>query len=149
MGKTKSSFDYLMLFRAILAFGIIWHELQPPAVVLDVPINVPGRIIVWMFYVLSGYSISQGFYGSRYSLTWKSIGQFYWRRLLRILPLFYAAYFAIWFLRESPLLSLATLQDILFLHYWFNLSGLGHAWFLGPLVQIYIIFPVLFFIIKK
>jgi peptidoglycan/LPS O-acetylase OafA/YrhL len=143
-------FDLTISLRAILALGIIWHELQPPKLIFYFPVNIPGRIYVWLFYVLSGYVISKSFHERKYLLQWSSVRMFYWRRLIRILPVFYCAYFVTWYLfGTSSIWNINTIRDLLFLHYWFNLDLFGHAWFLGPLVQFYILFPLIFFLIEK
>ncbi|OGX38702.1 MAG: hypothetical protein A3D87_03465 [Omnitrophica WOR_2 bacterium RIFCSPHIGHO2_02_FULL_50_17] len=143
-------FDGLNILRSVLALGVIWHHMYPP-ILGAVRLNVPGRILVWLFFSLSGYVISKSFYEGNYRLQWISIKCFYLRRVLRIIPLLYVSYFSIWFLfhREDALFTAQTFRELLFLQYDPQYRYVSGAWFICPLIQLYLVFPLLFLAIEK
>lgn len=145
-------YDAVNMFRGFLALGIVWHHLTPPELIFGVPVNIPGRVIVWLFFVLSGHVLSLGFFNGRYSFEWKSIIQFYFRRILRLLPLLYSVCFLLWFFyfRDFSMSMGDAARYLLFLKYSFHdFPIIEFAWFLGPLVQLYILSPLLFYILLK
>jgi len=145
-------FDRLHAWRGLLALGIVWHHMGPPEFLFGVPINVPGRVLVWLFYALSGFVIAKSFFDGRYQLNRGSILRFYARRLLRIVPLLYVVYFVLWFLTPRDLVMTPRffIENLLFLKYSFAYYPvLGAAWFLGPLIQMYIVFPLVYFLLER
>jgi peptidoglycan/LPS O-acetylase OafA/YrhL len=64
-GQLVRQMDSLTMLRGLLALAIIWHHLQPEPIAsmtvggvnLFFLISFPGRISVWLFMVISGYSI--------------------------------------------------------------------------------------------
>ena len=146
-------FDSLKFILAILI--VLWHS----AYILEnfkyynifKYLFVPGRYIVWFFYIISGYLIGRTFYSGKY--TFSSIKTYYYNRVLRILPLFYISYILIWvILYAFDTTSLFdNIKDLLFLRYDFTKSYIynGTAWFLGPLIQMYILAPFIFIYLMK
>lgn len=117
---------------------------------LPFPVGEMGRLT---FFVLSGYLISgiiwkQQVYPGAPGQWWRRLGTFYQRRMLRILPPYYAA------LALGALLPLATLHEypgwfvlpfsnILFyrLQHWGE--GVGHYWTMAVDEQFYAVWPLL------
>ena len=80
-------------FRGFLAMAIVWHHngvVSLKIFNLDISslFSFPGRITVWLFFVLSGYGIYYGYRKEKYELTIKESFRFYFNRAIRILPLF-------------------------------------------------------------
>ena len=151
---TKSYFKINML-RGFLVLSILWHHLQPvPLKIMDIDvfflISFPGRIIVWLFFVISGYSIYYGYMNEKYDLNVKDTLRFYYNRAIRILPLFYLTIFISWifFLYISPQ-DLPSWQSILRTMFFmdFNLyKGINTftpAWFVGIVIYFYLFAPIL------
>ena len=106
---------------------------------------------VYMFFAISGYCLAM-----RYdeSVTY---GRFLWTRLLRIIPTYYVA-IAMWCVFVSAGISRANigLKDVLthmaFIHVFFPdtfFSICGVFWFLGDMMQLYLLFPLLFLICRR
>lgn len=79
--------DLLLIVRGLAAISVVvWHAAGYHG---ELPlINIPGRVAVWVFFGISGYVISLGFFKYRYKLTRSSLLFFYMNRALRIYPLF-------------------------------------------------------------
>jgi peptidoglycan/LPS O-acetylase OafA/YrhL len=147
--------DLLTPLRGFLAVAIVWGHLQA------VPLNVwgfdiyiffsfPGRIMVWLFFVLSGYSIYAGYQNNKYHLNVKDTGRFYFNRIIRIIPLFYLTTILTWIVKMyiSPEVIpkfMEILKTIIFFD--FNLKNgiyeFTPTWFIGILVYFYLIAPIL------
>jgi peptidoglycan/LPS O-acetylase OafA/YrhL len=117
---------------------------------LPFPVTAMGRIT---FFVLSGYLISgiiwkQRVYPGAEGPWWRRLRTFYRRRMLRILPPYYAA------LALGALLPLATLREypswfvlpfsnLLFYHLQHWGEGVGHYWTMAVDEQFYLVWPLL------
>jgi peptidoglycan/LPS O-acetylase OafA/YrhL len=106
---------------------------------------------VYMFFLLSGYCLAM-----KYDYT-MSYGRFLWTRLLRIVPAYWVS-IAIWCMLVSAGVTSASIQikDVLFhmffIHVFFSdtfFSVSGVFWFLGDMMQLYLLFPVLFWICRR
>lgn len=147
--------DPIQKLRGFLALAIIWHHLG------GMPLKVfgndmafmfwmPGRVIVWLFYVISGYSIYCGYRNQKYKFGLKDSLRFYFNRAIRILPLFYLSVILTWIslLYASPQ-DVPTWQSIirttLFLDLNFNqgIFTFTPAWFIGVIVHFYLLAPIL------
>ena len=106
---------------------------------------------VYMFFAISGYCLAMRYDDSM------SYGKFLGTRLLRIVPTYWTA-IAIWCVLVSAGVSCASigikdvLCHILFVHVFFPdtfFSVNGVFWFLGDIMQLYLFFPVLFWICRR
>lgn len=86
----------LLSLRGFACLAIILFHLRPPTSWLIIgDINVSfltgfsGSMGVYIFYLLSGYTIGYGFFSGRYTLTPGSLVKFYRNRFLRIAPAYY------------------------------------------------------------
>lgn len=158
------SIDPITLLRGLLALAIIWGHLQ--VVPLEIYttdvfflISFPGRIIVWMFFIISGYSIYAGYRVGKYNLNLKDSFRFYYNRVIRILPLFYITTILTWlsFMYILPG-ELPPWQQIIrtLLFFEFNMkSGIytfSPTWYIGILIYFYLVAPFLeqgYMFIKK
>lgn len=157
MSTNKPSFNnYFDSLKFILAILIVfWHS----AFIFEhfkyyyifKYLFVPGRYIVWFFYIISGYLIGRTFFIGKYNFN--SIKIFYYNRALRTLPLFYISYILIWMIIYAfdSTNFIDNIKDLLFLRYDFTNSYTynGTAWFLGPLIQMYILAPFIFIYLMK
>lgn len=149
------SYNTINMLRGFLVLSIIWHHLQPvPLKIFDIDffflISFPGRIIVWLFFVISGYSIYYGYMNGKYDLNVKDTLRFYFNRAIRILPLFYLTILISWisFLYISPQdipSWQSILRTMLFLDFNFykGINTFTPAWFVGIIIYFYIFAPVL------
>lgn len=117
-----------------------------------------GWIGVQIFFVLSGYLITSILLDSKQAspTVWRFLGRFYWRRSLRIFPLYFSYLFGvcgIYFLFRTP----AHLPDILpfLLSYTYNYAAwwqgvtfdsfFVHFWSLAVEEQFYMVWPLVVF----
>lgn len=156
--------DPITLLRGFLALAIIWGHLQVVPLkisTIDVffLISFPGRIIVWMFFIISGYSIYAGYRVGKYNLNLKDCLRFYYNRAISILPLFYITTLLTWlsFMYILPG-ELPSWQQIIrtLLFFEFNMkSGIyifSPTWYIGILIYFYLVAPFLvhgYIVIKK
>ncbi len=115
-----------------------------------------GSVFVSLFFMLSGASLIY----NHESMTLKDVPRFYCKRALAIFPLFYFVYIIV-FISNSLnlgtwhwggptrnfLLSLCGI-DGYFMHHGMNYYCIGE-WFLGAIIMIYLLFPLLKFLFMK
>lgn len=115
-----------------------------------------GQHGVSLFFVLSGFVITRILINTRQNPNYFST--FYWKRILRILPLYYLYLFVVYFI--SPLILQTSFTNIKlqlpFYFYCQNLtevlnihaSGPGHYWSLAVEEHFYLIWPFIIYLIK-
>lgn len=143
--------------RGFLALTIIWWHFHSPSIftcLFDIDlyflILFPGRIAVWLFFIISGYSIYHGFRNSKYDLNLKDSIRFYHNRAIRILPLFYLSALVSWifFLYFFPSVLPpwpSIVRSLFFLNFNFydGINAFTPLWFVGIIVHFYIVAPLL------
>ncbi len=99
-----------------------------------------GGLAVAFFFVLSGYLLVLPWQkdGEERFCSLSGILYFYWKRILRLIPVYYVVYLAVHWLTNSPE---SIIEHLLFI----NCSG--HLWFLQQEVLFYILAPVLMLIL--
>jgi len=143
--------------RGFMALAIIWHHffnsnpisLKLFNIDLHFLILFPGRITVWLFFIISGYSIYYGFMSHKYNLNLNDSFRFYYNRAIRVLPLFYLLALISWvfFLHISPT-ALPSWKNILRSLFFININfydginAFTPFWFIGVLVHFYIFAPI-------
>jgi peptidoglycan/LPS O-acetylase OafA/YrhL len=156
-GRSNFNYDYVTICRGILALMIIWWHLLSGNyrfVVFNFDltflIGIPGRVIVWLFILVSGYSIMAGYRKGIYGFTVKEFLRFYFNRLLRILPLYFltvATYllFYIYILHSKIPPTAEIIQSILFfdLNFSYGINQMMPTWFIGVLMHLYLLTPIL------
>lgn len=122
--------------------------------------SFPAWAGVWIFFLLSGYSIGYGFFINRYNLydasgklSLRKVGDFYARRFLKIAPLYYlyCGFFEIVsgqrYLWENPIVLIRMLT------FTYNgapgINGLGHLWYISSAMQLYLIMPAVYLLIRN
>jgi len=86
-----SNVDFLLIVRGLAAISVIYWHLGGYLVRDEYIASffvVPGRLAVWIFFMMSGYLVGHGLIYGRYQPDIKSIGRFLFNRLLRIYPIF-------------------------------------------------------------
>jgi peptidoglycan/LPS O-acetylase OafA/YrhL len=127
-------------------------------ILLHVGLPSPGGLGVLMFFVLSGFLITWLLLRENASTGAISLSNFYFRRVLRIFPAFYAyALFAILlavFLARRIVWPQAV-ASLLYVNNYYQAiygdpsTGLSHTWSLGVEEQFYLTWPALFIWLRR
>jgi peptidoglycan/LPS O-acetylase OafA/YrhL len=142
--------------RALAVTGVMVHHFLPGLTgSLDL-----GLIGVKLFFVLSGFLITGILLtGRRYvEEGWqtrrRTLHQFYWRRFLRIFPLFYLCLLVMWLLgvtdvREGLYWHLSYLSNFYFAQLGWLPAGTAHLWSLAVEEQFYLVWPALILLLPR
>lgn len=144
------SFDLLRFVAVFLV--LLWHWI-PETDIINYPIN--GRLGVVLFFVLSGFLISNGLASdTKTKTTFKTILSFYLKRFLRIFPIYYLLLLFLFVVNYN---SFREHQ----LWYWLYASNvyeelgnkhvayLVHTWTLAIEEQFYLVWPLLFILVGQ
>lgn len=155
----KKTVDPLLTLRGGACLAIIWFHLQPPhgwLIVHGVDLSFlaapSGTIAVYIFYILSGYTIGFGFFSKRYTLTWKSLKTFYTNRFLRIAPAYYVCILLSMFI-FYPQIHVKIYDIVRFFTFtanfdYLNLPFLHLLAIISTEMQFYLVAPILFVILS-
>ena len=129
--------------RAIALFSTVWmHLVLSSALTTTLPLSL-GRQGVALFFALSGFLITRSL------LEDGSLGRFYWKRALKILPSLYLYLGVVAILRGAgvylvPLGSLAAAATC-WINWYPDYRGwpLEHIWSLGVEEQFYLVWPLI------
>ncbi len=142
--------DLLLIIRGFLAYAVlVWHFKGYEYPIKELAfITIPGRMAVWLFFILSGYLIGFGFSSGRYSYDQKGLLDYYRNRILRIIPLFLTVSVFAWICTENkPNFSFQfIIEQILMLQWNHHYDLNGVFWTLGLEMQFYIIAPLLCYV---
>ena len=118
--------------------------------VIPSDINLYSAQVVYFFFALSGfgiyYSLERRFRGG---FTLRSVSAFYFRRAVRIYPLYWLAMLAVPFVLERPHTWELSKHN---LGLWLGLPWLradSWFWFISALIQCYLLAPFLYLLLKK
>lgn len=108
---------------------------------------------VWVFFVLSGYLIGKGFFKKRYLPNFQGIKNFYFNRLLRILPLYWIAVIVVSVLVVPQIFSATHFLDylqILFFTYdgQHQINPIGALWSVSTEMNFYLVAPFIFVLLR-
>ncbi|MEG0983047.1 acyltransferase family protein [Algoriella sp.] len=166
-------FPNLNALRAIAALLVLIHHTEQikNSFNLDSFWNVPffnviGKLGVVLFFVLSGFLITYLLLNEEKNTNKINVKRFYFRRVLKIWPLYYFIIFLSYFV--FPYISVLSIDNIqnevisvkTFLLYIFMLPNLvlsnfgvvpyaSQAWSIGTEEQFYLIWPLLFILFRK
>lgn len=105
-----------------------------------------GNTGVTLFFVLSGFLLSQPFIEAAKAGERVSIGRFYTARLLRILPLYYCAVLMAWLVSSN---SASALKALLFIPVGFEIFPFSVPWWsLSTEMQFYLLLPWVMFALR-
>lgn len=148
--KTPSTIDFLLIVRGLAAVSVIYWHLGGYLAREDELASyfiIPGRLAVWIFFMMSGYLIGYGLIYQRYQPSLQGLRRFYINRLLRIYPIFLVVSVIALIIHSSDykIDALFILENLMMFqwdhHYPFNTV----FWTLGVEVHLYIIAPILVF----
>ena len=142
--------------RALAVSGVMVHHFLPG---LTGPLDL-GLIGVKLFFVLSGFLITgillngRGYVEEGRQTTARTLSQFYWRRFLRIFPLFYLCLLVMWLVgvadvREGFSWHLSYLSNFYFAQLGWWPSGTSHLWSLAVEEQFYLLWPALILFLPR
>ncbi len=149
------------LLRGIACLGVVTYHVQ--AYLSSITLNIfgvnlrfiystGGPLSVWAFFVMSGYFIGQTFTRGKYNLSLSSLMQFYKNRIKKVLPAYYAViiFFCILFLNKSHAIEPSLLVRLLVFQSTIDIGHLyvGYLWYVSAQMQLYVISPILFIILK-
>ena len=146
----------LDLLRAIAILWVLLFHGVVAGIYSPVPAVARwGWMGVDLFFVLSGYLIGSQLLRTCAAGTKLAIGQFYWRRALRILPAYLvvvSCYFALPGFRETsdiqPLWQFLTFTENLLIDYSRD-KAFSHVWSLCVEEHFYLLFPVLVWWLRR
>ena len=155
-GESKQ-YDGLLIIRALASLTVIWaHSYAGHLVVaghlISQFIYPSGELAVFIFYLISGYTIGSGFASGKYRLTGPSLIRYYINRILRIVPLYYFVVILniLIFNHNVPITSSQLFQIFTFTANVPNNAyiGLYPLSMISTLMQFYLVAPIVFVIIK-
>ena len=101
---------------------------------------VAGNTGVTLFFVLSGFLLTQPFIQALKSGTQINIRRFYAARLLRIIPLYYTAVFVAWLVSSN---TYSAVKALLFIPVGFDIFPFSMPWWsLSTEMQFYLLLPL-------
>lgn len=146
-------YAFLMIFllHSKIFIPVEWYENVSVSWILF----TPAWAGVWIFFILSGYGIGYGFYSEKYKLTPTGIIQYYYSRLIKVIPIYWLCIFIITiFLKPEYLLieknTICKMLKLLLFNYQaeFDTIEYGLMWYMTTLMRLYLVAP-LFFLLKK
>lgn len=152
-GKT---FDFVNVLRGVACIMIIAVHAplsdSPFASSLRLVTAITTHLAIGCFFLLSGFVLGKGYLGGKYSLSVKGILLFYWKRLKRIAPLYYLVIFYL-FLKTPADVPSRTGYFFRYLSFTATpatqIYSSGYLWFISTLMQLYLLAPLGFFMLRK
>ncbi|MBI2616940.1 acyltransferase family protein [Candidatus Gottesmanbacteria bacterium] len=149
------SYDAVTLIRGISLLIILIIHLPIPAPVITsltgYLLTAIGHVAIRSFFFLSGFVLAKGYLDGRYTLTKNGVLLFYWKRVRRIVPLYFLIVSYLFLQTSSSITS--RLADLFHLLTFtatpqVHLYSSSYLWFISTLMQLYLLTPLGFFIIK-
>jgi peptidoglycan/LPS O-acetylase OafA/YrhL len=139
----------MMVFLLHVFLGPLRNQTNPLIFLL----NTPAWAGIWIFLFISGYLIGKGFFEQRYELTMKGVLRFFWSRFLKIAPIYYVFCFLVgYFLSyDFTVGNPKVILHILTFTYNGNpgVTGIGATWYISTVMQLYLLSPFLYFLVRK
>jgi len=142
--------DVLLIVRGLASISVIFWHLGGYLMREDYLSSffiVPGRLAVWLFFMMSGYLIGYGLIYGKYRESWDGIRRFYFNRLLRIYPIFLVVSLVSLILLYSDItVNLGFIAQEFLMLQWRHDYQLNEVfWTLGVEAHLYLIAPFLVF----
>lgn len=153
--KAFKTLDTVTILRAISCLIIITIHAPLPASIIHTPIGTTittvGFVGIYAFFFLSGFILGKRYLENKYSISRKGILAFYFRRLKRIVPLYYIVVFYLFYF--SPVGMPQKLQEIIRLLTFtasdkIQISNGSYLWFISTIMQMYLVAPLGFAVLK-
>ena len=147
--RIPSTIDVAYSARGLLAIAVIyWHTVGYAIATARPGWVVPGRLAVWIFFILSGYLIGTGFVTRRYEFTADGLASYFKQRFLRIYPIFFVVSLVALFANQLGPEPITLdpgffLREILMLQFENSYRLNGVFWTLGIEAQFYFFCPLL------
>jgi len=146
--QVPKNIDFLLIVRGLAAISVIyWHlggYVDRDEYFASFFI-IPGRLAVWIFFMMSGYLIGYGLIYGRYQSTFKSIRNFWFNRLLRLYPIFLTISVLAIFI-SKPVINFDFIsKELLMIQFSHDYSLNGVFWTLGVEAQFYLLAPLMVF----
>lgn len=159
--KRNISFDFIRVISAlgIVVYHFFCHTSSPQLQKFVVHKNGSyGDMFVNAFFILSGMLLCMN---NGKICSFSELGKFYYKRWKAIFPMFYLGYICFFarfalasgtpFFRGNPLLLIQTFFGVdgyLGIYYPDNYALIGE-WFLGAIIFLYVIYPLLLWLLNK
>lgn len=159
-GKKKKEVDPIIILRGVACLMIVgWHinvypfvSFLPNGLDLSWIFRWSASVGVWIFFIISGYFIGKGFLGKKYRLSFLGVIRFYYNRIVQILPYYYLIiiYFYIIYGKDASF-PIDKLKYFLLLvgNNYLQTPFLGYLWFISEIMQLYLVSPIIYFILIK
>jgi peptidoglycan/LPS O-acetylase OafA/YrhL len=137
--------------RAVAMTGVMYHHWLPASW----RYHFPTEAGLFLFFVLSGFLMTQGLLRERETLPIKTIlRRFHLKRLLRIYPAYYtalalAALFGVKEIWHSPHWWILNIQNFLILDLGYWPPGISHFWTLAVEQQYYLVWPIIILFVPR
>ena len=163
--EEKNRVNVLAVLRVLAAMLVFILHARPYVEGIDLVTHplmfltfMPAWGGVWIFILISGYLMGQGFDSGRYQICvdncvkGKKILDFYYKRFLRIAPLYYL--FCIFFELFSGRVIAENPWNLLrILTFTYNgadgTPGISHLWYVSLIMQLYLMAPFIYLLIRK
>lgn len=157
--KSTKRFESLDGWRAMAILGVIWHHTL--GTTLALPLAHEGFRGVTLFFVISGFLIVTLLLRSKDSKEGFSLSRFWWRRCLRIFPVYYGTlliYIALVSVMDHSATGREFFQNLPFFSTfstnWFVSAHEGRtvfffAWSLAAEEQFYLLWPVVEVLVRS
>lgn len=138
--------------RAIAVSAVMVHHFLPMGRIIPEDFLTLGLLAVRLFFVLSGYLITGILLESRKAELGPALREFYTRRGLRILPIYYLTIFVLCALSFPPIRDLiywhlAYASNVAFVIHPEQAGSAAHLWSLSVEEQFYLIWPLLILLV--
>ncbi len=153
MGKAPSNyFAQLDAFRGIAVLFVLVHHLIPGAA----DVVAWGPLGVRLFFVLSGFLITGILLDRREKSEnrWETWIQFYYRRAIRIFPIYFLAIGLLAFLNVEPIRQVIGWLMTFTINFYMGMTGqwagcVSHFWFLAVGEQFYLVWTLALLFLPK
>ena len=148
--STPSKIDMLLIIRGLAAVSVLYWHLGGYLAREDFWISfliIPGRLAVWIFFMMSGYLIGYGLIYGRYKISFCGVKHFYLNRFLRIYPIFFVVSLAALLVHTTNYtIDFPFVLKNLLMFQWDHHYPLNSVfWTLGVEAHLYVIAPLLVF----
>jgi len=139
----------MMVFLLHVFLGPLRDQTNPLIFLL----RTPAWAGIWIFLFISGYLIGKGFFEQRYELTMNGVLRFFWSRFLKIAPIYYVFCFLVGYFLSYDFMVANPKVILHILTFTYNgapgVTGIGATWYISTVMQLYLLSPFLYFLVRK